>query len=389
MRFLSVLRKCAREQKRDLWILGLSLAFAPLFVFIYWLFTGGNVTTSYGVLVINHDEGVTLSDGTTLNAGNEAITSMEELTFKDGSPILRVKSITERETGEQALRDREGTLLVIIPADFSQVITAAQAGGTTLTTDVEYVGDLTNPYYTVAAVMAMTAIDGYSVAMTGEYRAVGLLETAMGDSAARTEFEIYIPGLFVFAVILMMFQAAMMVARDIESGSLKRLKITRLTAFEYLSGTTTWLVLIAIVTVLVTFATAAAFGFRSQGALWIAVLVGIITSLSIIGVGMIVASFSKTVSQAFVIANFPFGFFMFLSGAAFPVPMGTIFTIAGRDISAVDILPPTHAVAALNKVFTLGVGLDGVIYELSALSLLSVIYFAIGVWLFQRMHLKT
>ncbi len=389
MRFLSVLRKCAREQKRDLWILGLSLAFAPLFVFIYWLFTGGNVTTSYGVLVINHDEGVTLSDGTTLNAGNEAITSMEELTFKDGSPILRVKSITERETGEQALRDREGTLLVIIPADFSQVITAAQAGGTTLTTDVEYVGDLTNPYYTVAAVMAMTAIDGYSVTMTGEYRAVGLLETAMGDSAARTEFEIYIPGLFVFAVILMMFQAAMMVARDIESGSLKRLKITRLTAFEYLSGTTTWLVLIAIVTVLVTFATAAAFGFRSQGALWIAVLVGIITSLSIIGVGMIVASFSKTVSQAFVIANFPFGFFMFLSGAAFPVPMGTIFTIAGRDISAVDILPPTHAVAALNKVFTLGVGLDGVIYELSALSLLSVIYFAIGVWLFQRMHLKT
>ncbi len=388
MRFLSVLRKCAREQKRDLWILGLSLAFAPLFVFIYWLFTGGNVTTSYGVLVINLDTGITISDGTTLNAGDEAITAMEDLTFKDGSPILRVKSISNREAGEKSLRDREGTLLVIIPPDFSQVIAAAQAGGTTLSTNVEYVGDLTNPYYTVAAVMAMTAIDGYSVAMTGEYRAVGLLETAMGDSAARTEFEIYIPGLFVFSVILMMFQAAMMVARDIESGSLKRLKITRLTAFEYLSGTTTWLVLIAIVTVLVTFATAAAFGFRSQGSLWIAILVGVITSLSIIGVGMIVASFSKTVSQAFVIANFPFGFFMFLSGAAFPVPMGTIFTVAGRDISIVDILPPTHAVAALNKVFTLGVGLNGVIYELSALSLLSVIYFVIGVWLFQRMHLK-
>ena len=42
MRFLSVLRKCAREQMRDLWVLGLSLAFAPLFVFIYWMWTGGN-----------------------------------------------------------------------------------------------------------------------------------------------------------------------------------------------------------------------------------------------------------------------------------------------------------------------------------------------------------
>ena len=388
MKFLSVLRKCAREQKRDLWILGLSLAFAPLFVFIYWMFTGGNATTSYGVLVINHDEGINLSDVTTLNSGEEAIAAMEELTFKDGSPILRVKSITDRPAGEKSLRDRDATALIIIPPDFSQVISEAQGGGTPTTT-LEFVGDLTNPYYTVAAVMAITAIDRYTVAMTSEYRAVELLETALGGSAARTEFEIYIPGLFVFAVILIMFQAAMMVARDIESGTLQRLKITRLTAFEYLSGTTTWLVLIAIMTVLITFATAAAFGFGSQGALWIAILVGIITSLSIIGVGMIVASFSRTVSQAFVIANFPFGFFMFLSGAAFPVPMGTIFTIAGRDIRLVDILPPTHAVTALNKVFTLGVGLDGVIYELSALILLSVIYFAIGVWLFQRMHLKS
>ncbi len=389
MRFWSVLLKCAREQKRDLWVLSLSLAFAPLFVFIYWLFTGGNVTTSYGVLVINHDVGITISDGTTLISGEDAISAMEELTFKDGSPILRVKSITDRSTGEKSLRDRDATILIIIPTDFSQVIAEAQAGGSTPTTAVEFIGDLTNPYYTVAAVMAITALDNFAVSTTGEYRAIGLVETALGDSAARTEFEIYIPGLFVLAVIMMMFQAAMMVARDIESGTLQRLKITRLTAFEYLGGTTTWLVLIAILEVLITFATAVAFDFRSQGALWIAILVGIITSFSVIGVGMIVASFSKTVSQAFVIANFPFGFFMFLSGAAFPVPMGTLFTIAGRDISFVDILPPTHAVAALNKVFTLGVGLDGVIYELSALSLLSVIYFAIGVWLFQRMHLKS
>jgi len=388
MRILSVLRKCAREQKRDLWVLGLSLAFAPLFVFIYWMFTGGNATTSYAALVINLDEGASFSDGNTRNAGDDVITTMEELTFKDGSPILRVSSIPDRTSGETALRDRDATLLVIIPPDFSQTIADAQTGITKPTTQVEFVGDLTNPYYMVAAVMAMTALDGYTVDVTGEYRAVSLLETPLGDSAARTEFEMYIPGLFVLAVIMMMFQAAMMVARDIESGSLQRLKITHLTAFEYLSGTTAWLVLIAIPEVLITFAVAGAFGFRSQGALWLAILVGLITSLSIIGVGMIVASLSKTVSQAFVIANFPFGFFMFLSGAAFPVPMGTLFSIAGRDISIVDVLPPTHAVAALNKVFTLGVGLSGVLYEITALSILSVIYFGIGVWLFRKMHLS-
>jgi len=388
MRFLSVFRKCVREQKRDLWLLGLSLAFAPLFVFIYWLFTGGNATTSYAVLVIDRDVGIASSDGTPLQAGQEVVVAMKSLTFKDGSPILRVKLISDRTEGEAALREREAALLVILPPDFSQVIAGARAGQRPPATAVEFIGDLTNPYYTVAAVMAMTAIDGYAAAATGDYRPVELRETPLGASAARTEFENYIPGLFVLAVILMMFQAAMTVAREIEGGTLQRLRITRMTSFELLGGVTAWLVLIAIAEVLVAFGTATAFGFRSQGALWVAILVGIVTSFSVIGVGMIVASLSKTVSQAFVVANFPFGFFMFLSGAAFPVPMGSWFTLWGHDFGFADLLPPTHAVAALNKVFTLGANLPEVAFELAALTVLSVLYFGLGVWLFRRMHLK-
>lgn len=387
-RFLSVFRKSAREQKRDLWVLGLSLAFAPLFVLIYWLWTGGNATTSYAVLAINRDAGFTQIDGTTLNAGEATIQEMENLTFQDGSPILRVKSIVSRSEGETQLREREAAALVIIPADFSQIIVESQGGDLFPTTDVEFIGDLTNPYYTVAAVMAMTAIDTYAVAATGEYRPIGLIETALGESAARTEFELYVPGLFVLAVIMMLFQASMMVAREIEGGKLQRLRISRLTAFELLGGISAWLVLVAIVEVLVTFAVASLLGFHSQGSLWIAILVGVITSFSIIGVGMIVASFSKTVSQAFVIANFPFGFFMFLSGAAFPVPMGSMFILWGQDFHLVDLLPPTHAVTALNKVFTLGAGIQEIAFELTALIILSVLYFGLGVWLFRKMHLK-
>ena len=388
MRFLSVLRKCAREQKRDLWVLGLSLVFAPLFVFIYWLWTGGNATTSYAVLVVNQDDGITLMDGTTYNAGDDVIQAMEALTFQDESPVLRVKMRQDRAEAEEALRKRKAAALVIIPSDFSAVITESQRGESFPTTNVELVGDLTNPYYTVAAVMAFTAIDGYAVSTTGEYRPIGMIETALGDSAARTEFELYVPGLFVLAVIMMMFQASMMVAREIEGGKLQRLRITQMTSLELLGGISAWLVLVAILEVLTTFGVAVALGFRSHGALWIAILVGMIASFSVIGMGMIVASFSKTQSQAFVIANFPFAFFMFLTGAAFPVPMGSMFTLWGRDFHLVDLLAPRHAVTALNKVFTLGAGLAEVAFELAALGVLSVLYFAIGVWLFQKMHLK-
>jgi hypothetical protein len=52
-----------------------------------------------------------------------------------------------------------------------------------------------------------------------------------------------------------------------------------------------------------------------------------------------------------------------------------------------DFLPPAHAVVALNKVLTLGAGLPEVAYELIALILLSILYFSVGVWLFQRLHM--
>ena len=119
-------------------------------------------------------------------------------------------------------------------------------------------------------------------------------------------------------------------------------------------------------------------------------LIGALASLSVIGLGMVVASFTRTVSQAFMVANFPMAMMMFFSGVIYPDAQGDhLFTIGTRQIGLYDILPPTHAVVALNKVLTLGAGLSEVLYELSMLTVLSALYFAIGVWLFKRYHLRS
>jgi ABC-2 type transport system permease protein len=388
MRLLSVFRKCAREQRRDLWVIGLSLTFAPLFVFIYWLMTGATGSTSYNVLVLDHDTPVTLSDGTSLAAGTDVVNSLRGLSYQNGAPLLRVSETADRADAEIRLRNREAAALVILPQNFSASLSAYIAGNTRISTDVTFIGDLTNPMYTVAAVMAMTAVDNYVSNVTRAPRPVNLVEIPLGASAARTEFENYVPGLLVLATILMIFQAAMAPARDIESGVMRRLRLTKLSAFDYLGGTTLWLAMISISSVLLTFATAVAFGFRSQGSLWVAVLVGILNSLSIIGIGLIVACFSKTVSQAFVIANFPLGFLMFLSGAVFPLPRTNLFILFDHGFALPDLLPPTHAVVALNKIFTLGAGLSQVAFELIALSVLTAFYFGLGVWLFKRTQMN-
>lgn len=387
MKLVSVFRKSMKEQTRDILVLSLSLVFAPFFVLLYWLFFPGGSTT-YGVLVINHDEKVQLADGLAVSGGDDVIEIMKEMTYASEDPLLEVIEVTGRANAEILLRDRDAEVLVIIPAGFSRALLAARQGDEQVDAPVTLVGDLTNPYYAVAAVMANAALEEYVTEAAGLQRPIQIREEALGASAARSEFEVYVPGLLVFSVVMLIFQASMVIAREVEAGTLRRLQITRMTSVDFLGGVSLSVVLVGVASVLLTFLTAWALGFHSQGPLWVAIAVGAVTSISIVGAGLIVAALSKTVNQAFLIANFPLTLFMFFSGAIYPLPRVPLFTVSGRVIGLYDILPPTHAVVALNKVLTLGVGLREVAYELVMLVVLSVTYLAAGTWLFQRTHMR-
>lgn len=388
MRFLSIFRKSMREQFRDLTVLGLTVVFAPLFVYLYWLFFPSGSTT-YGVLVVNHDQGAQRSDGSILLAGDEVLEALNAVSYADGNPLLKVRIVDDVSEAEVQLRERKGTAFVEIPADFSEKLLARQEGIPSGATTLIFGGDLTNPYYAVVAILATSAVDGYVQSMTGHQPVLHYFEQPLGASAARTEFETYTPGILIFAAIMLIFTASMTVAREVEAGTLRRLQISRMKAWEFLGGITSALVVVGVASVLLAFGTAVWLGFRSQGPLWVAILIAALTSVSVIGVGMLVASFSNTVARAFVIANFPMGLFMFFSGVIYPIPKVNLFTIAGRTIGLYDILPSTHAVVALNKILNLGVGMQEVLFELGALLILSLLYFVIGVWVFQRRHMRT
>jgi ABC-2 type transport system permease protein len=358
-----------------------------VFVLAYWLFFPAEGSTAYRVLVINEDVGVQM-DGATYRAGEEVTNAIAEVTYAGGNPLLTVQEVDSLEEAEALLRDRRGVAYFYFPEDFSRQLAARRAGDTSATAELVFGGDLTNPYYPIAAILATSAVDSYTQEATGLTPPLQYVERPLGGSGSRTEFETYVPGMFIFAVIMLVFAASMTVAREVENGTLRRLQITRMTAFDLLGGTSLTLIIVGVAAELLALVTAMALGFRSYGPLWVALLVGAATSVSVIGVGMIVAAFSKSVSQAFVIANFPLGVFMFLSGAIFPIPSVTLFEIAGQPIALCDFLPPRHAVVALNKIMTLGAGLNEVAYELVALVVLSVLYFAAGTWIFQRRHLR-
>jgi len=285
--------------------------------------------------------------------------------------MLKTRLLESRSTAENLLRERAAATFILLPEDFSQALADIRRGERRTSAQIVFGGDLTNPYYMISSILATTAVEKEVVRITAQAPLLQYVEEPLGASAARTEFENYVPGILVFAVIMLVFLAAMTVAREVESGTLRRLQLTPLTSLELLGGISAALVLVGVASVFLTFFTAVALGFHSQGPLWLAILIGAVTSLSIIGVGMLVACFSRTVSQAFVIANFPLGLLMFFSGSIFPIPAVKLFTVAGRAVSLYDALPATHAVAALHKKFQQA-GLVGRFNALHAVQVLFV-----------------
>ena len=387
MKLWSVFRVSLREQLRSPWDLLLVLIFAPAFIIAYWSFMGGG-STYYPVLVINQDRGLcAVGDGTT-SCAEQAIAAMNLVSYKSGDALLRVTLVDNRLVAEQKLRDRDAAALVIFPPDFSQSIQAALQGQPPSGAPITFVGDLTNPYYSVAGIAANAVMDGYIQQATHQPRPLAYAEEPLGGSGTRSEFETYVPGLLIAAITLMMFSVAIAITHQLEAGVHRRLQITRMRAFDYMGGISLLYVLIAVVSLLLSFWTAQILGFRSQGPLWVAILICIITSFSVIGLGLITACFSGTSARAAIVVNFPLVLFLFFSGSVFPPVKVTLFTLGGHTFRIFDFMPHTHAVVALNKVLSLGAGLEEVAFELVAMTVLSVLYFMAGVWLFKHKHLS-
>lgn len=386
-RTLAILGKTLREQSRDLWLLALTVAAAPFFIVLYWAFFGGTATT-YGLIVVSGDVAAVASPSSP--AGPDGLVqALADFTNGDGNRLFKVVRVDDRSEAERRLANREAAAALVIPEGFSRSLASwRQSGGTSPPTTVTIIADLTNPQYLVAGPLADAIIDDYCQRTTGWQRPVRIDEVPLGISGQASDIDTYTPGLIIFSVIMLIFPASMSIARETEAGTQNRLRLSRLTSLQYLAGMSGAQVLIGLVSVILSLATAKAVGFHSQGPLWVAVLLGGVTAVSVVGVGLIVAAFSRSTNEAFVLANFPLMLLMFFSGSIFPISKVTLFKVAGRTIGLFDLLPPTHAVVALNKVLTQGFGLGQLGYELGALVILSTVYFAAGVILFQRRQMS-
>ena len=107
-----------------------------------------------------------------------------------------------------------------------------------------------------------------------------------------------------------------------------------------------------------------------------------------IAFSLIIAALTKTANEVLIVGNFPLFLFMFFTGAAFPIKGKELFSLAGYPITIHGLMSPTHAVTALNKVLIMSMGLKDILPEMTALIILTLLYFVMGIWAFKYRHMK-
>ena len=214
---------------------------------------------------------------------------------------------------------------------------------------------------------------------------------SISGTQSLSAFDYQAPGIFLFALLMSTIGVAGSLAKEVDKGTLERLKLSKMSSFDLLFGTLIPWSVLAVVQVLILFLVALFIGFSWSGgtvSLLLAILVAVIGGIASVALGLLIAAFSENEKHASNLGTLISVPMSFLVGAFFPLPKVGIGKIFGTTFEIYDILPWTHAAEALRTLLIFGGGIGEIAFDLIALVLLTILVFAIGVFFFQRNRLR-
>jgi ABC-2 type transport system permease protein len=208
-----------------------------------------------------------------------------------------------------------------------------------------------------------------------------------------TIFDRMFPGFIVFALLMGAMIVTINLAKEESRGTLSRLKITKMSSFDILFGTTIPFTLLAVAQLFILVGVAIGMGFKyhPEANLGLAILIALIGAIASVALGLILAALVKNEDQAGTVAPGLIVPLSFLTGAFFPMPGVTLsenFLGTGKSLQLFDVLPWTQCVTSLKKVLTFGADFNDVAMEIGLMIVFTMVLFAIGVFLYHKKRLR-
>lgn len=387
MRILAFMRKTLLENLREWKILILTLVFAPAFVYMMWGYFHA-ATPAYSLLVVNHDTRGE-SESSVPNEVRGLIATWEDAAHPDGRPVFDVTEVAGLPEALATIRNHNADLVVEIPAGFSQTLADFREDKSEAPASLINHADEKSVRSSMAMALSDYTAYTYASQLTAAATPLDVSLQSLGSSRSLNEFDLYVPALLVLAIIMVLFTAATSLIKEVDQGTVTRLMLSKLRTTEFLTAVTINQVFIGVTALALAYLAALSCGYRSDGSMAMVLLIGAATTLGVVAIAVLTAAFLRSMFELLTVGTFPFFILMFFSEAMFPLPRIRVWEIGNNVLYANDVLPPTLGVRALNKVLNYGGGFEDIAFELSAVLILSAVYFVLGAWLFRRRHLRT
>jgi len=361
MRVWELCKRNLRETYRDPLGMGFLLGFPLVFMLLFGAIFSGDTVSSLPVGVIDEDN-TPLSQAFV----NEALSEV---------PAFEISTYDDADTALRDLKFGELDAYIVIPAGFGQQVSRSWQGEKAdITLQMTY--DESELIISEQLISIINAVA----------RAFARIEIPLTIDATPIHIETEItyvdfigPGIIIFGLLILIPTSARTVVRDKEKGMLSRLLTTPTRPVDFILGYSLYLVVIAIAQIIIFMVAACLLGMDIVGNFWLAFLIFFLAGLCSIGVGMVVASLSKTEQQAEPLCWLISMPLAMLSGCWFSIEMMPQYL---RGLAYA--FPYAHAIDASRGILVRGVGMEAVSNDFLFLIGWAVIIFTIGIILFQR-----
>ncbi len=328
--------------------------------------------------------------------------------------MFRITHFTTIEKGWNAVTDKDAAALVVVPANFSRalqglvdraVVDELRAHGVTLNytmpdygdTAVNLSGELTSFDYSYTATLVTGQVMGYTEVLYHTVRGIvggmfpeGPVSEQAGSVMPRSvsikktrelnNFDLMLPGVIVFGLMMQAMGVTVTLGTEMKNKTLNRLRLTKMTSFDMMAGTTIRWMALGVIQVVLFMAVALLLGIRTGGSLPFAlsgaILIGLVVVIATLSLGLIISSFiddPEQASQLSVVIVMPMAF---LTGVFFPV-----------NFAFAKALPWSQAAEAMKQVMVYGSWGDAMVHVAIVL-VESLVLFAISVYLFSSRRLR-
>jgi ABC-2 type transport system permease protein len=328
--------------------------------------------------------------------------------------MFDITMVKSRGEGEDLIEAGDTSILVVIPANFSSavmgiidqaVVDEVRAHGVPMNassdayahTAIDLSGSLGNFEFSFTSSLVQGQVMGYLGALeyivrtnvgsgfpegpvTNEGGSVGMQFVAIGETEDFTVFDWQAPGIFIFALLMTAIYVALTLSTETQNRTIHRLRLTKMTSFDLMAGTTIRWLVIGAIQIFILFVVAWLIGTKVAGDVLptfaFCFVISIIAVVGSISLGLLISAFVEDPEQAGNVGTAIAVPMSFLTEAFFPL-----------DFAPAKVLPWTQAANGMKQLMLYnewGAAMEHALYSLVGV----IVLFIIGVIVFQRKRLR-